>query len=153
MKNHHPQTTAVAAGVLCLHLTTSLFAATDIGTLTKGVRTYGGPPGCPALSFWGYATGLEGSYSPAGLTGGRTLTAAEDFGCGPVSSHITVDGFSSDPGSTWLTSVTCNGVARLATAASYSYSGSTAFWQWAGATFGLAFLANGANTSCSITHN
>ena len=128
-------------------------AATDVGTLTKG-SAYG----CPA--YFGYhAVGPVGSYSPTGLTGGKTVFSILDnlfFGAscpGGVVALITVTSFSSDPGSAWLTSVTCNGVTKTGASASFSYSGGAATWMWASSWFGFSSLANGTNVSCTIVHN
>lgn len=140
----------------CMLPFSEALAATDNGTLTKGTGTVyiGIGPGCYYIVFFGYGPNAGGSYSPTGLTGGKTVLAVEDFGCdGPVSSQVSVNNFASDPGAAWLTSVTCNGVTRQASAAGYSYSSGRANWSWSGATFGFGYIANGNNTSCSLTHN
>lgn len=130
------------------------FASTDNGTLTVGRTTVS--CGGPTLTFSGYSVPLAiGSYSPTGLTGGKTVTGVWDLtgGCG-TSSTLQVSGFSSNPGSSWLTSITCNGVTNLASAVStFSYSGGGASWTWNSTTFGIWAKSVGANVSCTIVHS
>lgn len=93
-----------------------------------------------------------GSYSPTGLTGGNTVAAATNIvSCvGSVGSALEVSGFTSNPGSSWLTSITCNGVELLASAATaYSFSDGWGIWDWS-----TGFnLVNGTKVSCTIVHN
>lgn len=131
-------------------------AATDIGTLTKGstVQSCGG--GIQVLS--GYISSLTGSYSPTGLTGGNAVSAVYDgtaVQCLPLTTYsvLTVSGFSSNPGSSWLTSITCNGVTRAAASAGFSYSSGNAYWFWTYQQFGFSSLSNGTNVGCTIVHN
>jgi hypothetical protein len=141
---------AVALYLLCTSL---VLAATDNGTLTKGDVVFTvvcGPP-VPLLAGYGPSWG---SYSPTGLTGGKTVRGIYDTkGCaGSATAVLEVQGFSSDPGTSWLTSVTCNGVTKLQSAASYTYTSGTAKWSWSSSPFGFFALTNGTNVSCSITH-
>lgn len=129
-------------------------AASDVGTLLVGQRFNTLPPRC-ITEDWGYAAGEFGSYSPTGLTGGRTVDAVYGVGgCGGSDSTATlaVTGFTSNPGQAWLTSITCNGVALIGTAAaSYFYSAGQATWNW-GTPFGLSSKV-GSNVSCTIVHS
>jgi hypothetical protein len=135
-------------------------AASDNGTLTVGkVATLLIPP-----SVWACKSGFEsastlGSYSPTGLTGGKAVSILEDVDAGstssctnPVSALLSVTGFSSSPGQSWTTSVTCGGVSKTGASASYSYSGGTASWTWS-STFGFKAKPVGSNVSCMIVHN
>lgn len=133
-------------------------AHTENGTLTVG--RYTESCGSPQISFFfvdGYSTGLSiGSYSPTGLIGGETVIEIADELSISCPNHSTlslleVSGFSSNPGSSWLTSVTCNGVTNDASAASYSYNSGVAEWVWS-QLFGLA-EENGTNVGCTIIHN
>jgi hypothetical protein len=132
-------------------------ASSDSGTLTPGSKQSGCNLTGGKQSFVGYINpGLDiGVYSPTGLTGGRTVVAIVDqthIDCGVTQSYLTVEGFTSDPGSSWLTSITCNGVKLSASAmTSYSYtsSASEAVWTWS-THFGLS---NGAQVSCTIVHS
>jgi len=130
--------------------------STDNGTLTVGnfnAICGTGPGGVDHT----YGNVGSGSYSPTGLTGGTTVNEILDNngafgGCAAVLSVFSAKGFSANPGSAWLSSITCNGVMKTgASASSFSYSNGFAFWQWS-TLFGLA-AKNGSNVSCSIVHN
>lgn len=133
-------------------------AATDNATLTVGKQLYPSPPfPCTTVTV-GYRNGGIGSYSPVGLTGGYTVHSVYEVGCSsPSQVNLIIKGFLISPGQLWLTSITCNGITRQASAAtSYSYDSATkqASWVWAGgATFGLNALPSNTNVSCAITHN
>lgn len=129
-------------------------ATSDNGTLTVGQVSVPCLPGRPGAPFEdGYNSAVPiGSYSPTGLTGGRTVTNIVDFhgsACFGTFSFLTVEGFSSDPGSSWLSSITCNSVEELPSSASYSYSSGQARWEWT-STFGLT---NGTQVGCTIVHS
>ena len=135
----------------------------DSGTLTPGKTSscVTIPPSGPTIYLVeiGFISGSIGTYSPTGLTGGEAVNALVDDGeqvggCGPVSpstSLLGVKGFSSNPGSSWLISVTCNGVEKLSSVASFNYVSGTdyATWTWS-SVFG--FVDN-EQVSCTIVHN
>lgn len=113
-------------------------AATDVGTLTVG---HTAQAGCFTL-ISGFASGVYGSYAPAGLTGGKTVNSVFDRASSCVPGvGFSVSGFSSNPGTTWLTSITCNGVTNNGGSAGFSYSGGVAFWGWGANYFGFNSLA------------
>ena len=127
-------------------------AATDAGTVTTGVAYWG--PCMPIPNYaYGYFSGVMGSYSPTGLTGGDTVYGVYDVqtfgGCSSNVSILIVSGFSSNPGSSWLTSITCNGVTNSASSASFVYSGGMGSWHWSH----LFGLSGKTSASCSITHS
>jgi hypothetical protein len=136
-------------------------AASDNGTLTvgKGVSSTVQQPSLYICAS-GYQSPSLGSYSPTGLSGGKTVHALWDFDVGggnpscptPVSSFFSAAGFSSNPGQSWTTSVTCGGVSKTGASATYSYSGGIASWQWS-STFGFNAKPLGSNVSCTIVHN
>jgi hypothetical protein len=125
-------------------------ASTDNGTLTVGSHVSGLCSGTHPIIMKGYVSGVMGSYSPTGLTGGETLVSVYDEGptppCVPAVSELSISGFSSDPGSSWLTSITCNGVENT-TPSTYTYSGGQATWNWT-----TQFGFSSGNYSCSIVH-
>jgi hypothetical protein len=126
-------------------------ASTDNGSLTAGSAATGTCGGVHVITSRGYSSGAFGTYSPTGLTGGETVVSVFDHGptppCVPAVAVLSVSGFSSDPGSSWLTSITCNGVDN-STVSTYSYSAGEATW-----TFTKQFgFASGSNYSCSIVH-
>lgn len=142
----------LALGVCLIASQLAMASSSDTGTLTVGVGS-GGLCGPAPLISSGYVPLLmKGAYSPTGLTGGKTVTGVIDYDGCSTQAELDVSGFSSNPGSSWLTSITCNGVAKLASASSFTYSGGQAIWQWPG-NFGFAMLGIGANTSCTIVHN
>jgi hypothetical protein len=99
----------------------------------------------------GYDPGeLGGTYSPTGLTGGETVAAILDNGgtnCFPESIQFSVSGFTSNPGATWLTSITCNGIEETGSTASFSYLSGSA-WVWNDVSFGFGL----DTVSCSIVY-
>lgn len=132
------------------------FASSDGGTLTPGSFFASCNPSVsriPGYFIVGYVASFEGTYSPTGLTGGRTVTEIVDLNdpdeCGPTGSSLEVSGFSSNPGASWLTSITCNGIQNSESASGYSYSSGVATWTW-GQKFGLS---KGAQVSCTIVHS
>lgn len=128
-------------------------ASSDTGTLLVG--SISEPCAHGIQVYYGYASDWIGSYSPTGLTGGKTVSVIYDFEqiCPPTAnlSRLSILGFSSNPGSTWLTSITCNGVTNDGTTAGFSYDSGQATWIW-GQKFGLD-TKGGSNVSCTIVHN
>jgi len=149
----------LSVGAMALFALTSLSAnaATDNGTLTVGIRGAGICNGIPNVDI-GYHSGIAGSYSPATLTGGRTVSAVFDFragggNCG-YSSSLVVSGFTSNPGFGWLTSIRCNGGATLSSGSSsftYTSSSGEASWIWTGATNQFGFSSG--SVTCTIVHS
>jgi hypothetical protein len=133
--------------------------ATDLGTLTVGIGFSGICPftggGFKPLETFGF-TSTFGTYSPTALTGGTSVADIWDSGgdilCRPVvGSSFSASGFSANPGSSWLSSITCNQVTRTGvSASSFQYSNGTATWFWSRLGFGFPFVRS---TSCSIAHN
>jgi hypothetical protein len=125
----------------------------NTGTLTAGFEEIAcGNKHCSLTGYQGGAAGF-GSYSSTGLTGGKTIDAIYDQS-GPESGDgawLVVEGFTANPGKTWLTSITCNGVALSESTATYAYSSSTgqASWDWS-----TSFnFVSGTKYSCSINHS
>jgi hypothetical protein len=141
-------------------LPTIALAASDNATLQVGKANNSGAGGA-WVCVSGYNSSISlGSYSPTGLTGGKTVTSLYDVDAGILgcTSHVgatlNVSGFSSDPGQAWVTSATCNAVAKTGASASFSYSGGTATWNWgSGSSFNLISKASGTNVSCTIVHS
>jgi hypothetical protein len=127
-------------------------ASSDSGTLTPGLKVSVCPPPQGVLLATGYISGEFGTYSPIKLTGGDTVFEIYDIaGCGdtPLVSYLVVEGFSSDPGSSWLSAITCKGVEKLAPSATYGFRSGAATWLWANSVFGFS---NGHQVSCTIVH-
>jgi hypothetical protein len=82
----------------------------------------------PTAYMLGLAVGS--SLSPATLDDGHTLLVlAEGQGPGPFfETQISISGFSSDPGTGYFASITCNGITKLNTDFTYSYTGGVATW-------------------------
>jgi len=139
--------------MICVAVPILVLASTDSATLQVGGTT-GTCLGGLFSANKGYDSGVFGSYSPNGLTGGKTVTAVNDTTCGAVkTSHLVIGGFSTDPGQTWLTSVTCNSITKTsASGSTYNFGSGSAEWSWA-SQFGFVSISNGTNVSCSITHN
>jgi len=133
-------------------------AASDSATLLVGSQQINcGTPGSASILSGYLSAASVGSYSPTGLTGGSTVfSLADDIVvlCGAASNHsiLVVSGFAANPGSTWLSSVTCNGVTNTTGGAvGFSYSGGSAQWIWS-QLFGLTAKIS-TNVSCTIVHN
>ena len=97
-----------------------------------------------------------GSYSPTGLGGGRTVAFLDEISycdLSVVEGSLSVSGFTSNPGKSWLTTVTCNGVTQSAASATFSYfpSDGSTLWQWPTG-FGFKDIPAGTNISCTIIH-
>jgi hypothetical protein len=128
---------------------------TALATTDDGVLTVGAAPEEP-LCYYGYL-GNFGSYSPTGLTGGETVAWLADiyFGSSCSSGVVTdfkVTGFSSNPGQSWLTSVTCGGVTKTSSTSGYSYSSGAAIWSWSSSPFGFISKV-GEQLSCEVVVN
>lgn len=155
-----PRVLCLAIVGWCLALPAA-FATTDLATLTVGSSALT-TCGSSKLVDSGYPW-PSSAYSPSTLTGGNAVIAVYDVTCGSpfnppflyaINSNLVIGGFSSDPGKSWLTSVSCNGVTETsASATGYGYNASTgrATWNWS-TTFGLWWQAPGVNVSCSIVH-
>lgn len=130
-------------------------ASSDNGTLKVGSHSIN--CGSGEANFYGFSSITDlGSYSPTGLTGGTTVVELYDseptgIACGSTFSVFEVSGFSSDPGSNWLTSVECNGFTLESSSASYSYGSGYALWQWS-SVFGF-YSKVGSNVTCTIVHS
>lgn len=88
---------------------------------------------------YGYEAGAFGSVSQNLSADGHTITEVYDSSvCGKLlcvsQSHVSVKGFSSDPGKTWLGSVAVENGNTLtgASATTYTYASGVSTWNWAG---------------------
>jgi hypothetical protein len=152
------QPVVVTDGTLNLRLPPS----SDAGTLTEGGQGITCSQGTAILR--GYATSGTapnppwGSYSPSTLTGGKTVGAVYDWKggpCGSLGGYVYIKGFTSNPGSTWMTSIKCtsNNVTLDTSSATYSYTSGTAKWYWSGSNvFGFPTTTGGKYT-CTIVHS
>jgi hypothetical protein len=142
--------------VACLVLgPTIALAATENGVLTVGRSALIIPP-VINVCLSGYSGGgFLGSYSPTGLSGGETIANIVDSGScsGSEFSTVGIAGFSANPGQDWLTSITCNGVTKSGSSATYSFSNQFATWVWTTSNFGLQSIAQGTNVTCTFVHN
>jgi hypothetical protein len=137
-----------------------LTTVSDSGTLTAG----GGSAGCGSGSTLirvGYTTGAigdRGSYSPSTLTGGKTVADVLDqtvtgggTGCPTSLVALNVSGFTANPGTSWLTSITCNSKKLTSSTATFSYASGVAAWDWPiSDSFGFV---SGDEYTCTIVHN
>jgi hypothetical protein len=134
-------------------------AADDAGTLIAGAySTTCGAQDQYELDVVGFESGLIGSYSPTGLTGGESVYAVFDQSgtrgpaCPALGAYFIIS-TGSDVGSTWLTSVTCNGMTLNGSdAKTYEYNGGLAesWWIWPKTYFNLSA---GGTYSCTVNHN
>jgi hypothetical protein len=141
-------------GLMAFALSEGVFADTTAGTLKAGSVRVIDVCGNQGWTISGYSSGSHiGSYSPTGLTGGETVVWLVDTTattCAPSSAQLGVSGFTSNPGATWLTSITCNGIEKTGSTASFTYNGTTATWIWNNASFGFVL---DDTYSCSIVYN
>lgn len=144
--------------LVCMLSAPASQAAVDNATLTVGRNTIPAgcgpswPPGMFDINISGYF-GFGSSYSPTGLTGGQTVQWIFDQDCGGNfdRAELWISGFGSNPGSTWLNSITCNGATKTPATAGYSYLGNTARWVWL-TPFYFFLEPAGTTDSCSIDH-
>jgi len=140
-------------GLMAFALSEGVFADTTAGTLKAGSVRVIDICGNQPEQFSGYSAGFIGSYSPTGLTGGETVVTIMDTGattCFPSSIQFGVSGFTSNPGTTWLTSITCNGIEKTGSTASFTYNSGTATWKWDNESFGFVL---DDTYSCSIVYS
>lgn len=123
--------------------------AVDGGTLSPQAVAVGCFASNTTGGITGYISGFLGSYAPTGLTGGKAVNAIFDITCPGNVGNFTASGFASDPGASWLTSVTCNRITYLGSTATYNYSGGSAAWSWP---TGFGFQLR-VSSSCSINHS
>lgn len=155
--NTHASLRRVSVALLAASTVASqlAMAASDSATLLVGGGSASCPDGPGISNIDGYVPGLPiGSYSPTGLTGGKTVAVVMDrtTNCIGMSSIavLEVSGFASSPGANWLSSITCNGVTNNATTSLFSYVAGTGYWVWF-QPFGLLSKV-GINVSCTIVH-
>ena len=130
-------------------------AASDNATLSVAHGFVLLPPSnrC-VLAGYGYLYGTYGSYSPTGLTGGDAVFRIDDEYTCPGTTYLesTLEvQFSSNPGSSWLTSITCNGIEKTGGTATYGFADNIGFWSWTNS-FGLSGKS-GSDVGCTIVHN
>ena len=151
---------AISMFVCCAISAYALASSSESGTLTieSGLICRGiGVNVAFGAGFDNGTYGTYGSYSPLGLTGGQDVKGVFDIvsndTCSSLTTHaeLVVSGFSSNPGSSWLVSVTCNDVER-ASGSVFNYSGGVATWQWV-RTFGFYNQSVGSQVACTIVHN
>ncbi len=153
----------MAAGLLSVSMLAATQIAiagsvTDKGTLTAGTVDAGCEGGTFIhIGFGDYLGTNFGSYSSTTFTGGKKLVdlwdqsvAGNPAECPAAGVVFEVSGFSSNPGSSWLTSVTCNGTELTASTATFTYTSGDSQWFWAGKTFSFV---SGDKYSCSIVHD
>ncbi len=125
---------------------------TTAATLTAGALVSACRHGSFTITGYSKSPAI-GTYVPTGLTGGQTVIDVVDVTggpCGAANSELAVSGFTANPGTTWLTSITCNGVKQTTTGATFGYSSGTASWIWSGANFKFV---SGTKYSCSIVYS
>ena len=118
---------------------------TDVVTLTEGSF------GNRQSQGYGFLFGQFGSVSPTTTSTGVAYHEIEDLvSLGqPRTGYFAIQGLTSDPGSAWLQSLTCLGVAKTGASAVYGYSSGIAVWIWTGSYFG--FTGSGT-TQCTVVH-
>lgn len=144
---------AVIASCLLAMSQLATASSSDSATLTAGHES-SGCGGAARIVITGFTSGSFGSYSPTALTGGESVSGVTDstsYGCSSVYRSLAViSGFSSNPGKSWLISITCNGVDLTgAGSANFSYLSGQAYWNWT-TPFGFT---SGSVYSCTITHD
>jgi hypothetical protein len=131
-------------------LTTVLNTTLTIGTATAGA----------GLNLRGFtSTAVGGGYSPsvfgslasATVSGGRTCTICYDDRDVPgslYSANLSISGFGSDPGQSYLYDVTANSITKTgSTASGYFYTAGTASWSWDDTVVGVLFGFNTSGTT------
>jgi hypothetical protein len=128
-------------------VTTPAFT-TDSSTLTEGFYC-----SLAAICWRGYASGSYGSLSSTSLSGGGTVTGVVDHQVGSLYQGELSGTFATNPGATWLTSVTAKGVTLKGSTATFSYSSGTASWIWPLAATGTSFGFKGSGSDAvAINH-
>ena len=125
--------------------------ATDPGILVIGQLS----GGACSQALSGFGSGVYGKYFPSELTGGTAVVAVFDsvfLGSCNRFSALSVSGFPSNPGASWLSAVTCNGVRKSGGDAIFSYSGGVAEWMFV-TLFGFDSMRKETKVSCVVVHD
>ena len=101
---------------------------TTTGTFTSTSGTYAGG----FLYGKGYGAGFGSAMSPTTLLDSKTITMIfENQGAGPFyATTVEVNGFSSDPTINYFYSITVNGITKLSSFFTYTYTPGTGTAQW-----------------------
>lgn len=122
------------------------------GTITCGLNIYGsGQTGRGLITT---EVPSFGSRSPTTLTTGKGLGDLYDYrdvSAPYFASVISITGFTTDPGASYLYNVTVGGVTKLASIALYSYGAGAAYWTWeVGSALGLFGMPTSGTVSAVI---
>ena len=101
----------------------------------------------------GTSTGVAtGSITGGTLSGGKIIAEVSTFS-GLTQDRFRARGFSSDPGQSWLRSITVNSATHTGASATYTWDAthSTASWVWTPVTWNLT--SPNTYNSNSITHS
>lgn len=117
-----------------------VFIRGTIASMTAGVDGGG--------QNFGYLAGSYGSMSSAGLNDGHTITGLS-YNSFTSGTSLLIGGFSSNPGQSYLTSITISGIGTFTGASAvYSY-GSVAQWFW----FTGVPLVNGGSYTAEVYYS
>lgn len=149
-----PAGQSVSGGIYC----TIFDGVTSINTNTEPCSlTNTTPPtwnfSITAGTFSAYVVGYHPTSGTGSITGGTfgALTIADLHDVTNLgNSFLYISGFSSDPGKNSLTSIVSNGVTKLGSNATYTYSGGLAQWEWPGPGNVFGFV-NGVNYPTVVT--
>jgi hypothetical protein len=118
------------------------FTSADDFTLVVGTEPLGG-------EGRGYAQGGFGNITPSPVLGDGTTIVDLLIGNNTHILNLSIAGFPSNPGAGYVATLVINGTTTfLGSAATYSYSGGQATWQWSGA----GRFTAGTSVGCEITH-
>jgi hypothetical protein len=117
----------------------TLTAGGSTGVCCAGFKASGFGSVTPAVTANGYP--YEAIYNAGGMNNGK--------GSSPPYSEIAIGGFTSNPGQSWLTSVSALGVTTSASSATYTYSDGVATWVWDGTEWGIS---DKGTVQVSVTH-
>jgi hypothetical protein len=101
----------------------------------------------------GFNSGLFGSISPTATANGHTYMQLYSATGRPGMSFFSAKDFTSDPGKSWLTSVSCAGnTATVSSTTSYFFSGGQASWAFSNQNL-LFGQTIGSNVTCTVVHS
>jgi hypothetical protein len=126
----------------------SRFAVTDTPQITVGQS------GVNAPFSVGYLASNYGSITSTSTLDGYTVVGFyDDVRAGKAGgywrTHLTIGGFSADPGQGFLNSGTANGVTLAGSSATYSYANGQANWVWMN---GPVFYGKSTSAPCIFVH-
>ena len=135
-----------------LGLAPRAYSQAPVGSITDNIVVSGSSANGSGGANYGYgpnsAGTVTGSVSPATTFGGYSYATLQSAGIrGQFITTLKISGFSSNPGASWLNSITCGSQTYSGSTGTYSFSGTTVQYSWHGAA-----LVSSASEACQLNY-